>query len=142
MTRYVLIMVVFVLPLLALAQPPAPYARQGIVTVTQPGWQFYTNLGAKEQLATGAVLQIARGGVIIGTARVIKVSLLDSIAELTPESPRALVQQGDIILVASNPVVIPPSGRLPWVEPDIDMSREEREALLLILIGVALAVID
>ncbi len=142
MSRIVLMTALWGLALAAVAQAPAAYARQGIVTIVQPSWQFYTNLGAREQLAPGAVLQVVRGGVIIGAARVIKVSLLDSIAELTPDSPRVLLQSGDIVLVQSNPVVIPPPGRLPWAEPDMRMSSEERDALLLVLIGVALAVID
>jgi hypothetical protein len=130
------------LPILALAQAPASYALRGTVTIVQPHWQFYTNLGAREQIEPGAMLRIVRDGVVIGTARVFKVSPLDSLAELTPQSPRVLLQAGDNVLVQSNPVVISPSGRLPWIEPNLDMSQFERDALAVVLIAIAIAVID
>lgn len=143
MLRLIFISLCCLLPALILAQAPAVVPLTGKVTIVQPAWQFYTDIGTHEQLYVGATLQVMRGGAVIGTARVIKVGYLDSIAELTSESPRVLLQAGDTVVVQTNPTTTRQSGELPWIEPSMNMASEERNDLLLILlIGLGVALSD
>ncbi|MHB0936723.1 MAG: hypothetical protein ACYC6A_10070 [Armatimonadota bacterium] len=124
----------------AFAQGPvvvAPQPLRGIVTVTAPYGQFYTNLGARERLCAGAEILLVRGGVAIARARILKVNQLDSIAQLAPEFPAVIPQTGDVAVVQVNPQrptvgrLTPPDywgtvprncrpPELPAIEPDMD----------------------
>ena len=115
----------------------APQPLRGIVTVTAPYGQFYTNIGARERLCAGAEILLVRGGVVIARARILKVNQLDSIAQLAPEFPAVIPQTGDVVVVQVNPQrptvrrLTPPDywgtvprncrpPELPAIEPDMD----------------------
>ena len=76
---------------------------RGIVTLVEPYGQFYTNVGAKESLCNGAEILVVRGGAVVAHAQVIKVNVLDSIAELLPEYRMLLPESGDVVVVQCNP---------------------------------------
>ncbi len=149
------------------AVPPAPVVvpmlsvlpQQGIVTIVASYGQFYTNLGAKERLCPGAALLVLRDGAVIARARVLKVNMLDSIAELLPAFGAVVPQAGDKLLVEFNPktptvklrhppmmvgevgtTCTPPA--LPAIEPDMSFHDLEPFYALAILAGVVIAVVD
>lgn len=143
----------------ALAVDTVPTAQQrGVVTVVATHGQFYINLGATERIAAGAELLVLRGGCAVGTARVLKVSPLDSVAELLPACGLAVPYPGDTVLVQSSPtgnecrqtslyrcsqleaLLIPncTRHRLPDMEPDLDQRGAETFfGLAFLAIGVS-----
>lgn len=137
----------------AALEPPV----RGIVTITASYGQFYTNLGAKERLCPGAELLILRPGGLLARARVLKVNMLDSIAQLAPEFSAVIPQAGDAVAVQFNPDTPTVRGlhpplmpgtvgancrppALPAIEPDMDFVDDESDLTLalLILLGVQL----
>ena len=137
----------------------APIAEQpalkGIATIIAGCGQFYLNIGAKEGVRLGADLTLMRGGCIIGRARVIKVDVLDSIAQLCPDNSELRVIPGDVALVQNTDPTLwcgndcryrrlpgaeaTLTSRLPWIEPyDEPGLYEFYELVTLVLIGVTL----
>ena len=136
---------------------PAP-VMNGHVTIVATYGQFYTDLGAKERLCPGAEIVLARAGVIIARATVLKVDVLDSIAQLAPEFPSVVPQPGDAVLVFSNtrrvdvgnlhppldPTAVgvncrPPA--LPGMEPDTRLNREGSGLTFAAFVALALSII-
>lgn len=75
----------------------------GVVTVVKSAGVFYTNLGSSDTLMRRALVLILRNGAVLGQAQILKVTSLDSIAQLTPDSEKLIVQPGDIVVVLYNP---------------------------------------
>ena len=142
MYRLLLFSLCCLLPALIFAQAPTTTPLSGRVTIVQPHWQFYTNLGAHEQVHVGAMLQLQRDGVVIGTARVLKVNYLDSIAELATDTQRILPQAGDVVILQTNPPDTARPGQIPWIEPNLSMTAQERDAVLVALIALVIALSD
>ena len=132
--------------------------QQGVVTVVATYGQFYTNVGARENLCAGAEMLLVRGGNVIARARVIKVNILDSIAELLPEYRVLVPEAGDVVIVQSNPtqpvgarrsrneplqnLATPTTCRpyLPAIEPDMDTREYQTLWGVAILSGIILAI--
>lgn len=134
------------------AQPPLV----GIATIIAPCGQFYLNVGAKEDVRLGAELTITRAGCILGRACVVKVDVLDSIAQLYPESQHLRVIPGDVVLVNNadarqwcgrycpyrlrNDDCMQLTNRLPWIEPNIDPGfYDSYEFYTVVLLGLTIA---
>lgn len=131
----------------------------GHVTIVATYGQFYTDLGAKERLCPGAEIVLARAGVAIARATVLKVDMLDSIAQLASEFPHVVPQPGDAVLVFANaprrqvgdlhppldPTAIGANCRppeLPGMEPDLDTRRIESGVTFAALVALILSIFD
>ncbi|HEX2948894.1 MAG TPA: hypothetical protein VHV83_04910 [Armatimonadota bacterium] len=113
-------------------QPPI----RGIVTFIEPHGQFYINIGSKEQLYKGATLRIFRDDCEIAHATVIKVNMLDAIAQLGPEQMGVLLQSSDLVLVDFNPIPAKPPSGLPKIEPNPSMNDYDIVYGALFLLGI------
>jgi hypothetical protein len=133
------------------AEPPATVTiapmvsappLRGTVTVVTADGQFYTNFGVTERLRPGAELLLCRGGEVLARGGVLKVNLLDSIAELLPGFAAVIPMAGDTVWVQYNP---PPGekqhGRppkLPDIEPDMGFGSIDGIYAVAALIGAVL----
>lgn len=137
----------------------APQPLRGLVTITAPYGQFYTNIGARERLCSGAEILLVRGGVAIARAQILKVNGLDSIAQLAPEFPAVIPQTGDVVVVQVNPMRptvghrTPPDywgtaprncrpPELPAMEPDMSFRDIEPFYTLVVIAGIVDIFVD
>jgi hypothetical protein len=130
------------------AQTTGPLS--GFVTLIAERGMFYINRGARDQVNPGALFDVYCNGAVIARAQVIKVSFLDSIAQLVPENRNLLVASGMPVVMRENGATACrtsyecrlPGSDLPWMEPDMSQRREQTELGIIVLAILVGSIVD
>ena len=97
--------------------PSAVSPLKGAVTVVEPNGEFFTDLGAIDQLPRGEMLTVYHNGLAVAQAQVVKVNRLDSIAQLEKAYRSLVLEPGDLVVVQTNQTAPATPGSLNVVAP-------------------------